>query len=139
MKVIKVATGIITNSREEALLQKKDSGYHWHPNQWCFFGGQVERGEKPLDAFMRELEEELGLQLKEVKFFGEYTLQDVSAHTNEIRRGRIYVHQARFTGNILDIRLKEGSGFGFFSRQEIETLPIVWHNKRALIDYYNKS
>ena len=88
---------------------------------------------------MREMEEELGLQLKEVKFFGEYPLQDVSDHTNEIRQGKIYVHQARFTGNILDIRLKEGSGFGFFSRQEIETLPIVWHNKNTLVDYYNKS
>lgn len=55
----------ITNpARTRFLIQRKDSGYP-HVNQHrtvCLFGGHLESSESPLEAILRELEEEVNYQ-----------------------------------------------------------------------------
>jgi 8-oxo-dGTP pyrophosphatase MutT (NUDIX family) len=40
------------------------------PNHWDFFGGHLEAGETPEQALLREVKEELGVELSGGNFFG---------------------------------------------------------------------
>ena len=42
------------------------------PNHWDFFGGHVEAGETPEAALVRELKEELDIELEHWQFFRQY-------------------------------------------------------------------
>ena len=45
------------------LLCRRPLGMRRHPGQWALPGGRLDEDEEPLDAALRELEEELGLRL----------------------------------------------------------------------------
>src|SRR3989344_2009275 len=47
------------------LLQKRDHNTDVNPGKWGFFGGTSERDETPLDCFLRELKEELDIDVPE--------------------------------------------------------------------------
>lgn len=49
---------------EEILLHKRDDKTTKHPNKWAFFGGSSEEGETPLQTFVREIKEELGITIQ---------------------------------------------------------------------------
>lgn len=52
------------------------------PNHWDFFGGHLESGETPDQALVREVEEELGLALKDWKYFRAYVCTEGDAYPN---------------------------------------------------------
>lgn len=47
------------------LLVHRSPSRRWHPDVWDLPGRHAERGESPLQAFVRELDEELGVQVIE--------------------------------------------------------------------------
>lgn len=56
--------GFLYNPDEkEVLLHKRDGNTAFNPNMWAFFGGLQENEETPLDCFVRELEEELSINI----------------------------------------------------------------------------
>ena len=59
---------IITNDEGKVLLAKR-KGSHGS-GQWAISGGHVEDGEKIFDAAKREVLEEIGVELKDLEFFG---------------------------------------------------------------------
>jgi len=52
------------------------------PNHWDFFGGHLEEGETPEEALVREAKEELGVELKDWKFFRTYVCMEGDAYPN---------------------------------------------------------
>ena len=56
------------------LLTKRASGLRAHRGQWALPGGRCDAGETPVEAALRELDEELGLRLTHAEVLG--TLDD---------------------------------------------------------------
>jgi 8-oxo-dGTP diphosphatase len=52
------------------------------PNHWDFFGGHLEEGETPDEALVREVNEELGVELKVWRFFRTYVCTEGDAYPN---------------------------------------------------------
>ena len=52
------------------------------PNHWDFFGGHVEAGETPEAALVRELQEELHIELEHWQFFRQYECLCGDAYPN---------------------------------------------------------
>ena len=61
----KIAAIILENEKGEFLLYLRDNkpGIPF-PDHWDLIGGHVEEGETPEEALVREVKEELGLNLK---------------------------------------------------------------------------
>ncbi len=58
------AAGFFYNPKKrEVLLHKRDGNTTYNPHKWAFFGGSSEGTEGPVETFVREIEEELAVQL----------------------------------------------------------------------------
>lgn len=66
-KVIQVVAGLIC--RDGALLVCQRRGDSTFPLKWEFPGGKVEEGEDEIAALKRELQEELAIEVRQVRFF----------------------------------------------------------------------
>jgi 8-oxo-dGTP diphosphatase len=73
------------------------------PNHWDFFGGHVEEGEKPEEALVREVKEELGFDLQQWHFVGEYLCSRGDAYPNTK-----YLYWAKIDKAAEDLTLYEG-------------------------------
>ncbi len=60
---IVTGAGVVENDKEEILLVKT------HHGGWVFPGGQVEVGENVIDAVVREIKEESGINVTVKKLF----------------------------------------------------------------------
>lgn len=61
------AVGLITDGKRILLQKRADNG------KWAVHGGGMELGENSLDALKREIKEELRIDIKNPKFFKEYS------------------------------------------------------------------
>lgn len=61
---------VIINDKNEALLVKRTTKSRNEAGFWSKPGGTVEFGEKVEDAVRREIKEELGVEIKLIKFLG---------------------------------------------------------------------
>jgi 8-oxo-dGTP diphosphatase len=73
------------------------------PNYWDFFGGHVEVGETPEQALVREVMEELGVNLTRWDFFRRYECLSGDAYSNTK-----YIYRARIDRTAEELTLYEG-------------------------------
>lgn len=59
-----VITGIIENSRKQILITKRKEDKKVFPGLWECTGGSVKSGETSIEATIREIKEEIGIELK---------------------------------------------------------------------------
>lgn len=92
-RVLKVRTRgvkvMVLNEREELLLIRNSYG---PTHLWVLPGGGIKRGEKPEDAAAREVREEVGLEVGELRFAG------CHANDGEGKRDTIHLFTARADG-----------------------------------------
>ena len=132
MIIGKGAGVILIADNGNVLLQHRDKNNKWNQDSWSEFGGQIEEGETSEEAIKRELKEELGIKLTDLKFFKKYELQ---------RQKGIY-EQFVFTASLncplesLKKQQKEGKDLAFFNCEEIKNLKMADYTKELLEDFF---
>ncbi len=128
-------SAILENDRGEILLIKRK----WPPHQgmWDLPGGFVDLGESLEESVQRELKEEMGVEIKDLKFFAaskqdRYMYQGVNYHTICFN----------FTGKIKNQPLKALDDVGeisFFPKDKIPFKDIAFKSLKKIIkDYISK-
>jgi len=83
-----IVVGLIWNEKNELLICKMSDNRGVFPGQWGFPGGGIEPNEKMTDGLQRELREELGIEIKNIKpaFFkdGQYVKSFTDGSKKEV-------------------------------------------------------
>lgn len=78
---IGVTCGCLCLSQDgKILLQKRGRKVRDEQGKWDIGGGSVDFGERPEEAIVREMKEELGIKLKDLKFLGVETMFRTDHH-----------------------------------------------------------
>jgi 8-oxo-dGTP pyrophosphatase MutT (NUDIX family) len=91
------------------LLHQRDGKTDINPHKWAFFTGLVEGDESPLQAFIREISEEIGYRV---------TFQQMHAfdtYLNKERQTIRHVFVAEVAEEFLPRIVHEGAGVGWFT------------------------
>ncbi|MBI4352416.1 MAG: NUDIX domain-containing protein [Candidatus Omnitrophica bacterium] len=99
MKKTKSAGGIVVNAKGEILIVNQGG------LSWSLPKGHLEKGEGPLDAARREIEEEAGLKrLRWLKDLGRYTRYKIGLQGGEDRRERKEIFMFLFKTDQIRLR-----------------------------------
>ena len=74
MKQFRISVGIIRNPANQIFLTQRAADVHM-ANMWEFPGGKLEGNETPVQALVRELQEETGITATEYRLFEKQTHQ----------------------------------------------------------------
>lgn len=108
------AGGFLYNPKTNSvLLHKRDGNTKVNPNKWAFFGGLNEGDETPVQTFIREMKEELDIDISEsgVKMLCDYLNEELQTYR--------YVFFAASELEKSEMRLGEGAGYDWVALDEI--------------------
>lgn len=121
---------IFDEAREKVLLtQRADNG------RWCLPGGQMESGESAAEACEREVWEETGLTVRVKRLAGVYSNPDQLVIYPDGNKAFFVV--LNFEVEIVSGELglsNETTAFGYFSLQEMESMPMHGEHKNRVQD-----
>ncbi|MEM9777581.1 MAG: NUDIX domain-containing protein, partial [Chloroflexota bacterium] len=116
-----VSLVLLEHSDKRISLQLRDDFPHiLNPNTWGFFGGGLEAGEDAVTAALREIEEELCVQLDPAK------LTLVKAFQIEPHKLH-YLFSYPVEKELDDASVQEGQRMGTFSAAQIQSGKIEGH------------
>ncbi len=120
---------VVVTKYNKIILQKRGGDWNRFPGYLASFGGQVESGETPMKALIRELNEELGARVKEsdVVSLGAVT-EAITGHTE-----LIHVYFWRDLQNTIT-GCYEGNIEFFSNVQEIMNQPKVMDDTRWALE-----
>jgi len=99
------------------------------PDKWAFFGGMGEDGEQPIDTVIRELHEELEINLLR----NQLTL----IHSKSYKRGHtVHIFHYPVTDELENAVLHEGQGWGIFTPEQIHQLDIVPEHLNIIREFW---
>jgi 8-oxo-dGTP diphosphatase len=126
-----IAAIILENDDGKFLLALRDNK-PWipFPNHWDLIGGHVEEGETPEEAMLREVKEELDIDMKDYTFFKKFECFKGDAYDN-IK----YIFRGKINIPIEEITLLEGERAQYFSKEEIPELKFANIIQSIVIDY----
>ena len=129
----KIASVILENDKGELLLYLRDNkpGIPF-PQHWDLIGGHIEEGETPEEALLREVKEELNIDLKQYKFFKEYICLEGDAYPN-IK----YIYSGKINLPIEKITLLEGDYARYFKREAIQDLKFANILRSIVLEYFS--
>lgn len=130
-----IAAIIFENDKGEILLYLRDNkpGIPF-PGYWDLIGGHVEEGETPEEALVREVKEEINIDLKEYTFYKKFECLTGDAYEN-IK----YIYTGKINLPIEKITLLEGVRAQYFSSEEISDVKFANILKSIVIEYISDS
>jgi 8-oxo-dGTP diphosphatase len=130
-----IAAIILENDKGEFLLYLRDNKPDIpFPNHWDLIGGHVEEGETPEEALVREVKEELDIDLKDYSFYKKYECLTGDAYEN-IK----YIYSGKINLPIRKVTLLEGVRPQYFSREEIPNVKFANILKFIVMEYISDS
>lgn len=122
--------GVILHVEGGVLLQRRTADATTYASKWNMFGGGIERGEDPLEAAVREIEEELGLLLKADD------LELIGTMRMSVAAPLLHYYSAPLTVPLQQLRLGEGSGFALLQLEDLILLDLTPEASLALERFY---
>ena len=127
--MIQTSTIIFENNNGAILLFLRDNKPNIpDPNKWDLFGGFGEEGENAEETIVREIKEELNLDLEDFELFKVFNWD------NKIQT----VFYKKLDINPSDVDLQEGQTLKYFSKDDILSMDLANTAKQILIEYFNK-
>ncbi|MDO8557705.1 MAG: NUDIX hydrolase [bacterium] len=130
-----VSVVVFYDISHKLLMHKRKSS----PEKWAFIGGGIKTKEDPLVAAKREVQEELGYEAKNLRFFRKYEVSragDISA---------VYVYIAPFPGFDQFHHTKEGdirSDLHLVTIEQAKTLPsfpVAYQIMEDVVNFLNRA
>jgi len=124
-----VGTSIIFfNSRNEVLLVLRDDKPSIAcPNMWDLPGGHVEDGETPAECIVREMLEEIEVNVEGSALFRVYEFSD--------RTEYVFTKSAEF--EVERMVLHEGQMLRWFTKMETEKTALAYGFNEVISDFFN--
>lgn len=113
---IAVAAGILTDSKGRVLIARRPEGAH-QGGWWEFPGGKLRRGETPLQGLIRELREELGIEVRAAR--------PLLAYRHEYPERVIDLHVWRVTEFVGEPAGVEGQPLRWVAIAELTTVGLL--------------
>ena len=129
MKKISCA-GVIFVTDDNRILLEDRRRINKHGEQWSFFGGSMEEGETHEQAMKREIEEEMGFNVENYKYFNKYTFIPSNKPDLELTY-HMYVAKAP---DIKSLNIHKKGGIREFSLEEALKLEITDIDKKRIRD-----
>ncbi len=121
---------LLENEEGLVLLQLRDNNPAIpFPNCWGTFGGQIEEGESPEQAIIREIREELDYIVEEPDCYCVYSYDGYEIYMFRKMDQDLLIEN-------LDVR--EGQGAQFFSREMLKTVECAFNCREIVEDYFRR-
>jgi 8-oxo-dGTP diphosphatase len=122
------ASIIFHNSSHQVLLVLRDDlPTIPYPDMWDLPGGHIEEHETAEECIVREMLEEIEINVEGCRLFRTYDFSD--------RTEYVFVRPADF--ELEQITLHEGQRLQWFSREEAEQTELAYGFNQVLHDYFN--
>ena len=128
---------LVINNKNEILMQKRSSTKKVYPNLWSIFvKGHVQSGETSVDACIRELSEEVGININSNELNYLYTIFEEVIKENFIERifYDTYILRKDFNLNDITIQEEEVSEVKLLSANEV--ISLIENNDKSLVPNY---
>ncbi len=121
------------NDRNEILLAMRNEKCKKDANKWEVIGGKIHFGESPKECLIREVREELGCKLKNIKLF------DIYNYVNKDDKFQLVsiIYLAKIDG-VPRINQGEISDLRWFTFEEAQKLDFAVNCKKRVEDYFLK-
>ncbi len=121
---IQLAVAVVIINEKKVLLTKRTPLMKSFPNTWVIPGGHVEYGESLEDSAQREVLEEVGLEIDNIRFLGlwESVYPPISNHKQPKRQHLVCYFLANSTSNQLDPNLNEINQYVWLTHSQIQHL-----------------
>jgi len=125
-----VSAIIIREKDNKVFIARRKENKEFSPGLWETIGGRIEKGETAEGALKREVKEELNVDIKSFKFFGNYEYR----YYNKLFK--------TFIVELEKEPIPDGSDFeewGWFFEEEIKKRDFAANCKERILDYFNKN
>lgn len=125
--------GIVENLEGKYLITRRSMDKSWAPGHWEIPGGGVMAGEESLEAAIREVTEETGLDVAKAEAELVFTYKQKDPHDKNNYFVDIYKFKMDFDENDVNFQEKEILGFALATKEE-----IVEYEKRDGFLHYKR-
>jgi 8-oxo-dGTP diphosphatase len=110
---------ILRNNKGKILFQLRDENGR-NPNKWGIFGGGIKKGENPTNALIREIKEELGINISISKILKRYRIPWIN----------YYIFEVHLKNKPKKSQLREGKDMKFMKIEEFMKIKnALWRVK----------